>query len=199
MTKTTQTPTQNVALVAGLMIVLGIVSIYFYFLPQLVTQRTTLESDKAQLAGLQQSKATLLNAQKRLDSAEAELTQKGVNFAKLPSVYPPNEDMPGLYVQLENLVTQASTNNNVVASYQVSAPVADPAGGGKIPITFSATGSLSDLETFIVSLEQNTRPIILSQISVSTSATNANSGVLTMTANGLTRIAQVSSAYTTSK
>jgi len=195
MTKTQQSPTQNAATIAGVLIVLSFVGIYFFLMPGLVAQRTTLASDKAQLEGLEKNKQSLQNAQKQLNAAMDELTAKGVNFNKLSSVYPPNEDMPGLYVQLESLMSKAATYN-VKATYQASAPVADAAGGGKIPLTFTATGALSDLETFITSLETNTRPILLSSVSVTAPTTETN-GLLTLTASGLTHVAQISSAYST--
>ena len=188
-------PSQNAILISGLVIVLSVLGTYFFLLPQLTAQRTTLETTKASLEGLTADQTTLTNAGEQITAAEQQLQVKGVDLTKLAAIYPANEDMPGLYIQLESLMAQAGSVG-VTATYQVSNPSADTDGSAKIPLSFTATGTFENLRKFITLLENNTRPILLSSISFDQAAnTSTTSPQLSLTATGYTKAAAISGAY----
>ena len=86
-------------------------------------------------------------------------------------------------------------------SYQVSAPLLNPTGGVKIPVSFTATGHYVDLKTFLARLETNIRPLTFNTITFGQSAgadPKANDNSLLLTATGSIAARDLSSLYTAS-
>src|ERR1044072_3719008 len=94
-------PNQSLLLIAVVLLLLGVGSLYFYFLPNLKTARQQAAQSQAKDQGLQTDIATLQSAQNELDLARQSLQSRGIDLDKLSSVYPQYEDIPTLYIQMD--------------------------------------------------------------------------------------------------
>src|ERR1044072_6767868 len=130
-------PNQSLLLIAVVLLLLGVGSLYFYFLPNLKTARQQAAQSQAKDQGLQTDIATLQSAQNELDLARQSLQSRGIDLDKLSSVYPQYEDIPTLYIQMEYLM--GATQGISSATYQISAPTTDQT-GARVRVCVSATG-----------------------------------------------------------
>ena len=196
-TKQPQNFNQTFILLALAFFLIGGVACYKYAIPNLKTAKTALAQKKAQNQGLIDDIANLSQAKSAVDDAQTYLkNQLNVDPAQLRYVFPPTEDVPALYLQMEEL---ARTQGIEGATYQISPPAVDQDGLVRIPVTISATASYTDLKHFMSDLQLNIRPISLVTVSFSQAVTKdgtaPDSGKMTMSATGFVRAASLSSAY----
>lgn len=197
-------PSQTIGIIAALLILVGLGGTYQFLNPNLNLAATNYAQAKAQDDGLQTDINTLQAAQTKVDVAKHTLSDAGLDFNSLANIFPATEEIPNLYIQMEYLM---GSTPNVVSSYQVSPPVSNTPGDVRIPLTFAATGTYSSLKDFIVTLENNIRPVTITALSFGPAATKDQNGKpvkdaetkLTVNISGYVRSQSLSSAYTTSK
>lgn len=198
----TKNPTnvnQTIILITLLLFVLGGIATFKFALPKLHDAKVSLEEQIAKNKGLQADIGSLTQAKSQVQEAQDNLkNQLGVDPARLRYVFPPTEDVPELYLQMESIIQTAGITN---PTYQINPPALDQDGLVRIPISISATGSYLDLKTFVSKLQTNIRPVSLLTASFSKAAPKEEGqsvdGLLTMTATGFVRAAALSNAYTT--
>lgn len=183
-----------------LLMIVSLAGVFEFLAPRLTDARANLASDQAKLKGLQSDVDVLTTAKNQLAQDEKALQDdRGVDFTKLPLIYPKTEDMPGLYLQLEALMQRGLAEGVTSPSYQVTAPVLDATEGSvHIPVTISAIGQYAQLKTFIALLEQNLRPISIQTINLSQTLDKDKgtpSGLFTLNVAGIVRAESLSSAY----
>lgn len=153
-------------LIAGWLIVIGLGGSYYKLVPELKAQRTNLEEAKAKLEGLTIDVSNLELAQTNLETAKQSLIESGIDLNKAQSVIPLTEDIPGLYIQMEELMKQAT--NLTKTSYTIGVPAGDTTlSGVQIPISINATGKYADLKLFLNVLRLNIRPLSFTSVSLS--------------------------------
>lgn len=199
-------PSQSASLIALLLIVGGLGGTYQFLLPMLRTEKEKLAKLTAESAGYEQDIAALHQVEVELSAGKAELQRQGTSLTKLQSVVPQTEDVPGLYIQLEQLMKEASP---ATAAYQVGAPVEESPGVAKVPVSITATGTYGDLKRFITRLELNIRPLTFTTVTFSAAQASAQvqgqstqqlpDGSLNLVASGFVRSVRLSPAYATKK
>jgi hypothetical protein len=186
--------------IAVILLLLGFGASYVMITPQLKRNRQNVEKVLAQEADLDRDIARLRAASAQLATAKETFTsQKGVDFNKLPTILPPTEDLPGLYLQMEALKIQAARDGVVSPTYQIAAPLPNPTEGNvHIPVTWSGTGSYDTVKKLLTLLEQNLRPLSIDNLSLTQTVTKdskAVSGQLTVSITAIVRARGFSSAY----
>jgi Tfp pilus assembly protein PilO len=181
--------------------VAGVGGMYEYLAPNLKTSRGDLVAAQAKLEGLNTDIKVLTNAQALLQaSLDTMQKDRGVDFSRIPYIYPKTEDIPGLYLQLEGVMRIAQAEGVALPSYQVSAPVLDSTENSvHIPVTVSGTGSYDDLKNFITKLEQNLRPLSIESLNLSQTLDKDKgtpTGEFTLNLAGIIRAQSLSPAYT---
>jgi uncharacterized protein YoxC len=191
---------RNVLLIGVLLMIVSLAAIYMFLVSGLHTARTNLATTQAKLSGLETDIDVLTTAQNKLDFAEAAMTNdKKVDFGKIPLVYPKTEDVTGLYLQLEALMSQAIADGISLPAYTVSAPLTDTDGSIHIPVSVSGTGSYVKLKTFLANLEDNLRPLTISTINLAQTIDKDKgtpNGAFTLNVASIVRAQTLSSAYT---
>jgi Tfp pilus assembly protein PilO len=167
MAKAAQNPAQNIIAIAVVVILAAFGSAYMYVIPQLTTARTALKTAQAKAEGVDADIQTLKSAQTALQAQVKALQAKGVDFTTFESVDPPTEDMPGLYIQFESIALKAKQIGLTVNDSTYSNPVVGPGGGARIPVNFSVTGQYENLRKFIDMAETNSRPLIITSLTIS--------------------------------
>lgn len=197
-------PTQTVSLIAVLMLVLGLGVIYKWFAPRLNTAKQNLAIANAQLTAVNEDINALKQARAGLTKAKSDLDKAGVQVDLAKQVVPATEDLPGLYIQMEDLMSKAQTLGVVGPTYQVSLPVTDTASGqgAKVPLTMTGRAPYSVIKQWLTLGEHNTRPILFSSVSITpvpatTTGTVVPAGEFNLTASGYVRAQAMSSAYAT--
>lgn len=198
-TKQPQNLNQTFILLAIGLFLIGGIGSYRYAVPNLKSAKTALAQTKAQNQGILDDIASLNQAKSAVDDAQTYLkNQLNVDPAQLRYVFPPTEDVPGLYLQMESLMSAAGIES---PSYQIGLPALDQDGLARIPVTITATGSYTDLKHYITDLELNIRPISLITASFTQSVEKDGGapaiGKMTMSATGFVRAAGLSAAYST--
>lgn len=155
-------PTQIIGGIAALLIIVGIGGTYQFLNPGLQLASTNLSQADAKNKSYQADIATLQKAQTDVDTAKRALSDKGLDFASIRYIFPQSEEIPNLYIQMEYLV---SATPGVVSSYQISPPISNAPGDVRIPVSFTATGTYTNLKAFITALENNIRPVVLTTLS----------------------------------
>ena len=177
-----------------LFLLVGLGGSYEFLAPRLLTARTDLATSQAQLDTITSEVAQLNVAQQNLVVAKQSLTNRGIDLNKALEVMPATENVPGLYIQLEDLMTRGGQAGVSETNYQVSDPIIDTDGTAKVPVTITGFGSYSDLKNFITMAETNIRP--LSFTTVGFAAAQKNGGtVLQLTATGYVRSQGLSAAF----
>ena len=199
LTATPSNPNKTLSLLGIALLIAGFGGSYYFLVPKLQTARTDKATATSTEKGLVQDVATLQQAQRDLGSAQSALEAKGVDFAAIPSHIPPTEDLPNLYIQMENLV---AVNQGVKKlEYQLAQPVTDPSGkGAKIGISITGIGSYTAIKGLIMMLENNIRPVIITQIGLSAytavdSQKDVPDGSYTVSISAYTLAQNLSSAY----
>lgn len=193
-------PTQTVGAIAALLIILGIGGTYQFLNPGLQLASTNLSQAKAKNQSYITDIATLQKAQTDVDTAKRTLTDKGLDFSSIRYIFPQNEEIPNLYIQMEYLTTNSA---GVTSSYQISPPISNAPGDVRIPLSFNATGTYADLKAFITALENNIRPVILTTLSFGPAPDKDQQGKavqdagnkLTLNLSGFVRSQGLSAAY----
>lgn len=162
MTKNPSNPTQTVILLGVLFLILGLGGTYYYFLPQLVNARSLEVSAISRNEGLLIDIGTLRQAQADMGSAKTSLESQGVDFNDLRQHYPQFEEVPNLYLQIEELIKESP--DVLEFTYQIGDPISIEGEGVKIPLTASGVGSYTHLKEFLGKLEENVRPFSLNQV-----------------------------------
>jgi hypothetical protein len=125
--------------------------------------------------------------------------EHGVDFAKVEKVYPVTEDVPGLYLQLEGLMTAAGSVGVGGAAYQVGVPVVDLTENAvRIPVAIAGSGTYAASKALLGLLETNLRPFSVASVNLAQSVDKdkAATGVFTITISAVVRAETLSSAYT---
>ena len=192
---------QNLTLLGILLIIVSVGGSYQFLILPTKTSLGELASLTAKEKGLSQDIADLKKVDQDLIQGKQTLAGQGTTLTTLQSIVPATEDMPGLYLQMEQLIKDPLIQKG---TYQLGAPSADPAGGVKIPVTLTAQGSYLSLKRFIVNLEQNIRPISFTNIaftiagqdaSASTTTVSAPAGSVSLSLTGYVTAQALSSAY----
>lgn len=163
-------PARSLVLVGLLFLIAGIGGAYMLLLPNLQAKRTDLAAAEAELAGLKQDVQTLETAERNLASAKAELEARNVNFARLSVHYPRTEEVPNIYLQIEEIIQTNPGARNVM--YSVGQPVETGTGQARVPVTLTTSGEYSAMKEFLNQLQHNIRPFVLTQV-VMAEATHA--------------------------
>jgi Tfp pilus assembly protein PilO len=190
-------PGQTLILVGILFILVSILVSYLYMLPNLQKNYAKKANDTATMDVLSSAVARLKNDQLKLASAQNALDNKGITGDFLNKVNPQTEELPSVYLEMENVI---ATSSKVSAfTYQVGAPISDPKLGVKIPLVFTIKGTYLNLKEVLTRLETLQRPVTISSISFATSATTKpeDAGLLTLTSSGFLRAHALSDAYST--
>lgn len=196
---------KSLTLIGVLLLLVGVGGTWQFLAPQLLQARDTLETEKAKLRGLESDVAALTTAKLQLEQTTASMrTERGVNFDRLPLVFPKTEDVPGLYLQLEALVSRAADGglNNPRPVYQVSAPITDSTNGGvTIPVAVTAVGDYLSLKQFVSDLELNLRPLSIQTINLAQNLDRESgtaSGLFTLNVAAVVRAETLSPSYSSS-
>lgn len=158
-------PSKNVTMAGLLCLILAFAVSYFYLVPRLLEQRTSLAETEAKLAGLEQDVATLETAKANLQDAKADLETKGVDFTLVGTHYPKTENVPDLYLQMEEILGASPTLRS--SAYQIGQPVDTGTGQIRVPVTLTAIADYASLKQLLVQLQNNIRPLVLSQVNLS--------------------------------
>jgi|GEM_PF-3827037 len=204
MAKQPSSPNQNVILTGVLLLLVGFASIYYFFMPQLITARTNQAAAQATKDGLISDIATLQKATTDIGAAEFTLSSQGVNFGLMSQYFPTYEDVPNLYLQMENLIQSNPKAYGV--TYQIGTPLANTSAEGSginVPIVITAIGQYTDLESFIINLQTATRPLSFTEVSFtqytpSVSDKNAvpvPAGSYSLSLTGYVRAEKLSASY----
>lgn len=198
-TKEAKNINQTFILLAVFFFLLGGIGIFKYALPKLKDARTALAEQVAKNEGIKADINSLNQAKTAVEDAQAYLkNQLGVEPERLRYVFPPTEDVPELYLQMESLILTPGVEN---PTYQISPPAVDTEGLVRIPISITATGTYGNLKGFLSALQLNIRPVSLLTATFSKAVAKEGEAVtadsLTMTATGFVRAAGLSAAYTT--
>ena len=207
-TKAKASTNQSIVLTGILFFMLGAAGSFKLVLPKLQSTRLQISTAESQDQVVQQQVSGLNSAKSKLDAAVASLSQRGVSIDTVKQIVPPTEDMPSLYLQLESITSNTINLGNV--SYIVAPPaVIAGSSGVQIPITFSATGTYADLKSFIATLEDNIRPVVITNLSFSKYTSNASTPLkniqgltingdnfFTLNVTGYVTAQALSSAYT---
>jgi len=185
---------QNLLGIGLLLLVLGLGLSYEFLAPRLQTARSDRDTNQAKLNALTSEVAQLTDAQQSLAATKQQLTARGIDISKADEVLPPTEDLPSLYIQMEDVMKRSGSAGITNPAYQVSDPALDADGTVRIPVTVTGSGSYADLKAFIVRLENNIRPVSLTSVAFATQETNGTSK-LTLSATGYVRAIALSSAY----
>lgn len=191
---TTQTQTQNLYAV-GIALVLGAFALsYYYLVPKLKEARTELKTQEATLKQREAEVAALQRGKVVLEKGEAMLRTKGFDDEKkLNAVMPEYEEIPTLYIQMEQL---KGKNPNTPFTYTVGTPAEDKDGTVKVPVTVTGTGSYAALKDLVANLEANIRPLTFSTVAFSKGGKDqAAQDQLTVTAQGFVRSTGLSPQY----
>lgn len=207
-TKNSQSGTlgKNLMLITFLLVLVGIGGTYQFLLPGLTEARKENAEKNAKLTGLQDDLKKLQDVQQQLSEGEKSLADRGVDIKQLRQIFPSYENMPQMYIQIENLQKKTEF---VQSNFQVGTPIADPAGGARIPVNFSAMGSLDELKNFLNDVKQNIRPILVSNISFNQGVTvqspsntsapaatsQANASQYNLNGNGYVLVGNISDSY----
>lgn len=196
MAASTKIDNQTVSLIAVLAVIAGLAMNYVVIAPRLRLARQDLASKWAVEAGLDTDIAALTRAEGDLRGAGIAMAQRGVSLDAVASVLPADEDVPGLYVQMESLMKEGGIYQ---PTYQINTPLIDPIHREvKVPVTISATGGYADLKAFLTAMENAKRPLSFTTIGFAPPAVvirDLPTGALTMTAVGYARAQALSPAY----
>jgi len=197
-------PNQSTLLIGVLLLLISVVGVYQFFAPQLRATRTTLAQRQAELKGKEDDIAALTQAKEQILAARTAFTQTyGLDFDKLTNTYPLTEDMPGLYLQFESLMTQARDLGITNPLYQIGVPQLDTTDNAvRIPVGVSAIGNYLTLKDFVGKLEHNLRPLSIQSINFAQGLDKDKgtpSGQFTMNMSGFVRAEGISSAFATAK
>lgn len=165
-------PTQQTALIGFLLVILGFALVFYIFSPQLITARTEYETRRAELQGLKKDVETLQSASKKLESAKAALVAAGVKLENSSIVVPKTENVPDLYLQMEDLVarTKFYVSDTTYLIGQPAGTAATAEGTTKsevtIPVTVNFVATYPALKAFIQEMQVNTRPLSITQVTM---------------------------------
>lgn len=200
-TKAPANPNQTVGAIGFLLLIASFALAYYTFVPQLISARTDEATAQAKLDGLNADIKTLESAKNDMGKAMDELRAKGVDFAAIRNNFPLTENMPDVYLQVEEVV---KANPNVKKlDYQIGQPTVTPGVKGvKIPITLTATGAYGELKNLIIGLETNIRPFSFSQVGFSaytggTEEKDIPVGSFVLALTGYTQTETLSASYAT--
>lgn len=203
------TPSQMVVLPGIILIILGIAGSYLLVLPRLQSANTARNEADAQLSTNMQNLNATDAVASQVAKVNSSLQASGIDPSKFAEILPATEEMPGLYIQMEALIAQASTNIGS-ATYTLGAPAVDKVSNlVQIPITVSGNGTYPNLKQFLSSFEQNIRPVSFTQISInvaqasqagassdqSSTTSEKAKGPVNITASGYIEALALSSAY----
>ncbi|HSI20563.1 MAG TPA: type 4a pilus biogenesis protein PilO [Verrucomicrobiae bacterium] len=191
---------KNVLLGGIVLLLLGVGGSYQFLSPQLKVVRASLAANQANLKGLESDVAALSTARLQLNQVKERMEiERKVDFSKVNDVYPRTEDMPGLYLQLESLITQANTLGVKDAAYQVGTPVMDSTENAvRIPVSITGTGTYANLLAFVTKLEQNLRPLSLETFNLAQAVDkekNQATGQFTLNAAAIVRAETLSASF----
>lgn len=187
---------QNVAAVSVFVFLLAGFTSYLFLLPNRQKALNAQAMAQAQEAGTASDLKSLQDAQRQLQQAIAAMTARGVSLATASLALPENEDVPAMYIQMENLVSTAQSHGLANVKYSVGTPVQDPTTKmAQVPLTITATGSYADIKAFLPVLENSLRPISLQQISLSPDTNTASSTTYTVSLSGIAWGNTLSDAY----
>jgi Tfp pilus assembly protein PilO len=133
----------------------------------------TTKTKKTELAALE----TKLTNLKKLSEKEADIKDKN---SKLLAALPTDTDVPRLFVQFENIVTQSGLSVTRVSGDQTTAVTTTKSGSTTVvPVNYQVNTKASDyssLKNAITNFEKALRLVSISKISIS--GTNGNYTVL---------------------
>jgi Tfp pilus assembly protein PilO len=184
------------------LLIIGIGGSYKFLIPSLVSTKGENQKLIATNNGLLQDISNLKAAKSSLNLAQKNLTAMGVDLSLVNQVVPPNEEMPWLYLQMEYLINNSPNLSTPI--YKIGVPLIDKTGGeGQVSVSVSATGKYEDLKQFLMKLENNIRPIVITSVNFSQPQSDSTSGSATslagkysLTATGYVISQGLSAAYT---
>lgn len=185
---------QNLLGIGLLLLVLGLGLSYEFFAPRLQAARSDEGTNQAKLDALTSEVDQLTTAQQNLAVTKQQLVSRGIDLNKAAAVLPATEDMPSLYIQMEDVMRRSSQAGITNPAYQLSDPALDADGTVKIPVTVTGSGSYADLKSFLTRLETNIRPVSLTSVALTTKDANGSTS-LSLSATGYVRARALSSAY----
>jgi len=202
LTTTSSSPSQTAITLGALLLIIGLVVCYLFLVPQLKQANTALAKANADLASAQGNLTNITTASTHVAALKQKLAARNIDLNQISQVLPATEDIPSLYIQIQDIMDTAKGDLGVTnGTYQIADPVKTTAGDIQIPISVTATGSYTNLKTFIARFEDNIRPITFTSINFAVSSTPSDSGPstdkVTLTATGFARSQGLSSAYTT--
>ena len=196
---------------------MGVGGTYYYLLPQLTQERLATEQLRSKDTGLTADVAALGVVKSRLAQEKGQLATEGVDFTQITEVLPVTEEMPNVYLQMENLVSNPQGVQGV--AYKVSQPIdrvtADPSVAtpvslngsnqtltASIPLTVQAVGKYADLKIFIQRLELNIRPITLTSVTFKAGTKDSTAvpdGMYSLDVQAFIRASKLSAAFAAPK
>lgn len=186
-TKTSKT--QSITQIGILLVVIAFGYLYFA-VPKVVENKKAFDQKTADLQAMKDDATHLADVKSKLETA---LMQSGVDLKEIDQVVPPTEDMPGLYIQMENIL---ANNKDLITSltYNLGQPVADPAPEttASISATFTGTASYAQIKSFISVVQHNLRPINIDSVSLQYGEKGYGFTII-----GKIRVRALSAAYTT--
>jgi hypothetical protein len=189
-------PNQTLALLAILLLMAGFGGTYYFLLPGLITARTQEAAAVAKSDGLAMDISTLKTAESDILDAKAELTAKNVRFDQIRSHFPLYEEVPSLYLQMESIVANSADIKQI--TYQIGQPTTDVTGEIRVPLTVTGVAPYATLKTFLVKLQNNIRPISLTQVAFAeykSTDKNIPAGSYQVTVAGYVRAEKLSPSY----
>lgn len=204
LTTSSSSSSQNLMSIGGLLILAGLAAVYFFEMPQLKQANTSYEKAKADAASAAGDVQAIQNAAKKLKAAEDKITARQVNIDSISQVLPATEDLPSLYIQIQEVMTKSTQELSLKQpTYQVTDPVKSASGDVRIPVSISATGSYANLKQLITRYENNIRPVSFISLSIQsvppTSSgspdTDIPAGYFSLSASGYVRAQGLSPAY----
>lgn len=164
---------QNTAIIVVFLLMIGLGGTYQFLLPQYKEAVKKNVHLKAEKKIAEEDLRIVKDLKQNLESGKESMINRGISMNDISQAIPINEDMPGLYILLESIKDK---NVNIAFDYQLSNPVADIAGGGRIPVSITAKGSYASLKELMQDLEYLKRPLITSSFSFGQSSDTASGG-----------------------
>jgi Tfp pilus assembly protein PilO len=197
-------PAQIAYGIGGLLVAVGMLGSYFFLLPNMKLADSDALSARTKYETLKKDADSLRQIQTDLSQGKKRLATLGVTPELLSSIVPDTEEMPGLYIQMEQFATPAPGQAAITYELGVPAVATD---GVHISVTFVAKGSYAQVKQVLAASESLRRPITINSVSLVTDpakqvtatapdGSKYSAPLVTLSASGFVRAKALSAAYT---
>jgi Tfp pilus assembly protein PilO len=207
MTREPLNPQQRLTVIGVAVALVSLIAAYTITLPRYRAARTDQLKSESVLAARLKDNEDLKEVEQQLTLAESQLAAVGVTKDKIAAVVPATEQIPELYIQLEQLMRQLSAadagtglRDGKVSGATYTLGVPQKQGDlVEIAVSVQASGDYTAIKSFVASLQQNIRPLVFRTISITRTTTAegkaVGGGTLTVNLSGAIFAHDLSSAY----